>query len=212
MSPLTLLSVCEDMFQLNILNRTKRNLYPRYLTFQLKNSLVKHLYETGHCTEALLRVQKFECWSCFGTWEHHSGEICFKCGGTGVFREVWHYAFRFEVNGRRFSWHQPKTMVDFPVKLSPGLPEVYTDPELPAKENIELFQRHASLAIWNIAIYLFLHGAYPKCVKFSELPYVTSLLWEIRKRYYGWIYWPFTRACQSLRTRLFNDPTDDIPF
>jgi hypothetical protein len=208
MTMLTLLSVCEDMFQLNVLNRVKRNQY-RFISYSLKNELVKYLYERGYCIEALLHCQKFECWSCSGTGEYWSGETCFKCDGSGVFREVWHYAFRFEVRGRRFSWHQPKTLVDFPVKLTPGLPELYKEPTLPDKEDADLFQRRAGKAIWNIAVFLWLHRC--RAINLNEMPVTRETSWKFNQIRYK-VDCFVNEIRKKLRKWLLKDNSEDIPF
>jgi hypothetical protein len=108
-------------------------------------------------------------------------------------------------------------MVDFPVKLTPGLPELYKDPALPEKDNIDLFQQRAGLAIWNIALYLYLHGCirnnnfkFPSAL--FEFPYLREFSWAMRKNYYRYIDLPIDTFRKHLRSWVTGEPIDEPPF
>lgn len=104
------------MFQLNRHARQGRD--KKHLIYQFKNHLVRLFYEQGLCTQTTLQVQKMECWDCNGTGEDWHDEPCWKCGGTGIYRQHHLYRFVFDVQGRRYVWHQPKGLVTFPVRVA----------------------------------------------------------------------------------------------
>lgn len=88
------------------------------LVYDLKNHLVRELCRAGYCRAASIQIQTMECWGCGGTGEHWSGQVCYKCDGTGVYRQHRLYRFVFVVAGRHYVWHQPEGLVDWDVALS----------------------------------------------------------------------------------------------
>ena len=74
--------------------------------YGLKNPLVKHLWSGGHCVAIhrhTVQHEEKECWGCEGLG-------CERCAYTGIWKpaeQVEFLCFRFEVHGKRFSWHQP---------------------------------------------------------------------------------------------------------
>ena len=88
--------------------------------YDLKNHLVRIFYQRGLCASASLQVQKMECWDCNGTGETGwvDSEPCWKCGGTGVYRQHVLFRFVFDVGGKRYVWHQPKSLVTWPVTVA----------------------------------------------------------------------------------------------
>lgn len=101
------------MFHLN--RHAKEHYGQRRLIYAAKNKLLRWLYQNGYCVQAIRKVQRMDCWNCHGTGEHYTGALCYKCGGSGVYRHHWLYEFTFDVDGRRYIWHQPESLVDWPV-------------------------------------------------------------------------------------------------
>jgi hypothetical protein len=187
------------MFQLNVLCRAKQNPYHE-LSYELKNALVKYLYKSGYCIESILHYQDYECWSCGGSGEYYRGVTCYKCDGTGVYRRVWHYAFRFNINGRRFSWHQPKDSVDFKVQELSGDSEKYHDPSLPDKNDVETFRNRCPKAIWRVALFLWLHLSFPLCL--DKMPYLREWRWKFLWEFYRLRGKYIKRPIRELHNRL----------
>lgn len=89
--------------------------------YELKNGLVHRLYASGYCVEALRhRVHREdsqgECYGCDGLG-------CERCNFTGEYRRtrepLVYIAFRFEIEGRKFAWHQSQALVTWSVTLTP---------------------------------------------------------------------------------------------
>jgi len=81
--------------------------------YQLKGKFIKLLYSLGCCEKVYrhhLSAGTRECWSC-------DGFGCPSCKYRGNYfqKERFFLVFRFDVEGKSFSWHQPKELVDFEV-------------------------------------------------------------------------------------------------
>jgi hypothetical protein len=150
-------AAAEMMFRLNV---TARNLRRHPIVdqiYELKNELIKYLYQHGHCVEVKLHSQKRLCHSCDGTGVHlYSGEECWKCDGTGVFAVTQLYAFRFDIAGRRYAWHQLRKLVDYPVTLTEAEPGTFVEPT--PKEDLALKLEDAWLGCCAVWWFLLLHG------------------------------------------------------
>ena len=84
--------------------------------YKAKNHLVRLFYYFGFCRSVRIHTQTLNCWECGGSGDDgHGAGTCWKCGGTGIYRQHLLYAFRFDVNGRTYTWHQPKDLVTWPV-------------------------------------------------------------------------------------------------
>lgn len=122
-SDLALKDACEALYHLNHYAKCLDRCALRDRIYGAKNSLIDHLYRSGKCVEAVRHVQYFpskECWGCFGSGVDNWGDGCERCGGTGNYREdhsVSYVAFRFDVNGTRYSWHQPEHLLAFTPKV-----------------------------------------------------------------------------------------------
>ncbi len=89
--------------------------------YELKNRMVRLLYEQGYCTECVEHRQELpelECFGCdgSGSFDLYDGEPCRRCNGTGVFKEattLTFVCFRFSVEGKTYCWHQPEKVVLF---------------------------------------------------------------------------------------------------
>lgn len=87
--------------------------------YQLKNHLIRHLYETGRCVRLTQERQEMRCRGCFGTGDNGYGDgWCPRCDGTGVYKTHTLYHFRFEYQSLLYDWHQPAALVDWPVTLT----------------------------------------------------------------------------------------------
>lgn len=119
------------MFRLNV---TARNLRRHPITdqiYELKNELIKYLYQHGYCAEVKLHSQKRICHACGGTGVRlYSLEDCWKCDGTGIFAVTQLYAFRFDIAGKRYAWHQLRKLVDYPVVLTDAELGPFVEPTL----------------------------------------------------------------------------------
>lgn len=104
------------LFHLNRLARNGGG--DRPVIYALKNEMVRLLYLQGYCYHVSEQYQRFECWSCGGTGDYWDDGDCWKCGGTGVYRSYRLYQFYFRIGNRRYSWHQPFSLVDWPVVLT----------------------------------------------------------------------------------------------
>ena len=160
--PLSLLQICEDAWALNVLAREKRlrKVAPRGF-YCCKNELIKYLYTHGYCREVLEHVQKFECWNC-------DGDGCYRCD-NGVYKRIYLYAFKFLVGGRCFKWHQPQSLVDYPVELTDPAPTVY---DTPAPKQIDPSTRDEVWMLARLALGLRLRGAreLPRLNLYALLP------------------------------------------
>jgi hypothetical protein len=118
-------TVAYCMFHLN--RQARYGGQHKYLIYRMKNHLVRLLYEQGFCAQTTLQIQRMKCWNCDGTGEDewHDHEPCWKCDGTGVFRQHYLYRFVFDILGRRYVWHQPKSLVAWPVTVEMAGPSEY---------------------------------------------------------------------------------------
>ena len=124
----SLCAAAEWMYRLNVFARSNGRHPINEQIYDLKNVLIKYLYQHGYCVEVKQHIQKKECWRCEGTGEYWTGDECWKCRGTGVFSKVELYAFRFNIEGKRYAWHQPKRLVDYPVTLTEIEPGAFVEP------------------------------------------------------------------------------------
>jgi len=102
------------MFHLNRAAWANDKFQPFY---RAKNHLVRVFYQKGMCRSVRLHAQTKNCWECCGSGnDGHGPGTCWKCGGTGIYRQHVLVLFRFDVNGRFYSWHQPKDLGTCPVR------------------------------------------------------------------------------------------------
>jgi len=106
--------------------------------YALKNSFMRLLYRLGLCDRAYRHVDRFPALvrrNCGGTGRDFQNGYkkeacsCHRCNGTGIFRpalEDRYIVMSFVVEGRRYTWHQPEELIDYPVQL--------TDEDLPMSE------------------------------------------------------------------------------
>jgi hypothetical protein len=133
-------AAAEALFNLNrYAKRRSCQADHRAWIYGLKTGFLRLLCRLGLATEAKVHAVPREGKPCFA---YHGGEDCERCDGTGWYvlpgpQEF--IAFRFEVGGTPFAWHQPRELVDWPVELrddaEPWEPEGGAKPvALPARE------------------------------------------------------------------------------
>ena len=113
-----LLDAMQALFDLNryckhstCKNDNRREIYG------LKNTFIKLLYQSGKCDSVQRHIQTHEakqCWSC-------EGFGCDRCDNTGEYSAAFNsvfLVFSFNIEGVRFTWHQPESSLDYPVKVT----------------------------------------------------------------------------------------------
>lgn len=174
--PWSLSHTAEQMFRLNV---TARNLRRHPLTdqiYELKNVLIKYLYQHGYCVEVKLHSQKRLCHACDGTGVYYTGEECWKCDGTGIFAVTQLYAFRFDIHGKRYAWHQLRKLVDYPITLTDAQPGPFVEPT--PKEELALKLDEAWLACCAVWWFLLFRGIKADLLLFSRTR--LDMLWGWR--------------------------------
>lgn len=105
------LAAAEAMWRLN---RAAKRSWVRGQVYALKTLFIRELYRRfGAVVTRQLQVQR-----CWGTWRHGCDADCPKCGGTGIYSEHELLLFEFEIAGRKYYWHQPASVVDWPVQVT----------------------------------------------------------------------------------------------
>jgi hypothetical protein len=99
--------------------------------YALKNRFVRLLYECGYCTEVQQHtvggeLRESACWGCYG-------DGCERCEGTGVYtamtRLQTYIAFRFQIQGKSYAWHQPTFLVTWPIVEAESIDRGQWEPE-----------------------------------------------------------------------------------
>lgn len=177
--PWSVSCAAEWMFRFNV---TARNLRRHPITdqiYELKNILIKYLYQHGYCVEVKLHTQKRMCYSCEGTGEYWNGEDCWKCNGTGVYSTTQLYAFRFDVASRRYAWHQLRKLVDYPIVLTEAEPSPFVQPT--PKEELSLKLDEAWLGCAIVYWFLLFHRERASLLLFiATRNRIRITLWSIR--------------------------------
>lgn len=151
--PLTVLAMCEDAFDLNVLTREHRLQTIFFRDFyELKSQLIKYLYQHNHSIEVVEHKQEYPCWTC-------NREGCSRCEGTGIHHTAILYAFLFDVRGRKFKWHQPQHRVDYPIKITGPVLKPYDAPS--SKPYVQMTPRRELLVFLRLWLSLYLHGCVP---------------------------------------------------
>lgn len=140
----------ESMWALNTFARQSEDKELKRWIYALKNNLVQVLYQRGYCVHLTRSFQRQECW---GTRNYGCGPHCPKCGGTGIFRENELYTFYFQIGGRRYSWHQPGDLVNWPVQLTDRQVDEYKPPP---ERTVKLTNRsilgHSFIVWWALKL------------------------------------------------------------
>ena len=130
--PSMLKDACEALFNLNRYAKHDRCTRPhRDRIYCLKSAFIKNLYEAGLIDRVAIHsaiASPLQCNRCQGTgdfgryWRYDTGRECHKCHGTGIWRsktELRFVVFSLEVDGQRYSWHQPEEYVDWKFEETP---------------------------------------------------------------------------------------------
>ncbi len=177
------------MFQLNHYARHRAG--QKSYFYALKNQLVQHFYQSGFCESVTQQVQTLPCWSCNGTGvdEWNDGDECWKCHGTGIYRRHHLYRFVFRINGISYVWHQPDSLVTWPVELTSNEQGEYHENDAPGMvkdsittELIELYYATAYLHLQRLG--------YPKPVPSAAVGFRDSLCSDWYHLFWGreWRY------------------------
>jgi len=168
-SPAALNDVAEGLFNLNRYAKHDRcSRAHKDEIYGLKNGLVKALFEGGHCTGWNLHeiVKPQKVLSCYCTsYEDDDGFDCDDVGGcarcnyTGIYRtlpelRVRFVAFRFEIIGCAYTWHQPDEMVTWNYSSVPRYEDAndwQPDAEKPLEMSPRKFARAKALIRWVLA-------------------------------------------------------------
>jgi hypothetical protein len=197
------LGVCAEwMFKLNVFARHAGRHPIVDQIYDLKNVFIRYLYESGYCYEAKLHSQRRLCYSCSGTGVYWTGEECWKCDGTGVFAVTRLYAFRFEVAGRRYAWHQLARLVDYDVALTEGEAEPYVGARDDSEEGERLTLENAVLGCGVLWLGLLWRRRNAELMLFTT----THNWWSVRLR--RGVDWMKVKFLDPVR----NVQEDDVPF
>lgn len=168
-SPAALNDVAEGLFNLN--RYAKHDTCSRAHKeeiYGLKNDLVKALFEGGHCTgwnhHEIVKPEKILYCYC-SSYDDDGGFDCDDVGGcarchyTGIYRRlpelrVRFVAFRFEIIGRRYTWHQPAETVAWNYSSAPKYEDAndwQPDAEKPLEMPPRKFARAKALIRWVLA-------------------------------------------------------------
>jgi len=134
--------------------------------YALKDLLIRELWRQGVPCQLTRQVQTFVCWGC-------GGAGCERCDWSGDYRRVYHYVFRFSVQGRRYIWHQPVPLAPWVDVTAPLLGEWQPRP---ARSPAPLPQ--AACSVLKATVWEWLHTM---GVPAEELPAVPTLRRAVRE-------------------------------
>jgi hypothetical protein len=164
------LVACQAMFRLNrYAMLLRRKSAERDRLYEMKNQMVRLLFDQGRCAACSTDIQELSCRHCqagISHWwdspwgddwdeaEHDPhGHSCEWCNGTGVYKTITLYRFVFDVDGRRFVWHQPSALVSWPVNVDASQSREYADrPRDLARDDLTDDHRR----VLSLAVHLFL--------------------------------------------------------
>ena len=199
--------VATAMYHLNRMASGMGYCTPRERIYELKNHLVRVFYERGYCERVIRQRQTFECWNCNGTGNDDWTErgTCRRCQGTGIYREHVLYCFVFDVNGKRFAWHQPDKLVTWQV-----IAEWDDTPYEQVRGRWEHLSSELTTA-YEALVYVYLkrHGAKPD-VSVSNLRSV--LRYYTSQFKYTRIGRPIYNRYTAIKYRINPQLLDEIPF
>jgi hypothetical protein len=110
------------------------------IIYRLKSVAIKYWYLDGRCLAVGQQKQDQVCNRCGGDGDdpYRDGE-CVRCGGSGIWKSHWLYVFTLEIGGEVFQWHQPESMVNYPVDVDDSRVDHFTPagPPVPANYDYE---------------------------------------------------------------------------
>lgn len=217
----------ELMFKLNHYAYHTRRHDVKYYIYRLKNCFIKWLYENGYCTSVRQQHQILKCNSCY-KGVYWTGEECYHCDGTGIYRETILYQFFFEVSGKTYIWHQPSKLVWWAIMPENEMPGEWTPP----RERGEWFLNILLVELYTMTIFEFLRQQ--KATEYQErvwkagfheaqrqfkyikppvlLGHIVARSWKyaISKLRYSWRRYIRGAQIQWLPNQMISD--DEIPF
>jgi hypothetical protein len=169
-------AICDAAFALFKLNRYAKHIsFPQAqhkLVYELKDRFIRYLYEHGYCEKTYLRKKTVR-------W----------------------YVFRFNIEGRMFTWHQPEDKVDFPIRLTEQTENEMNQTEI---KSLEISSR--KLAEAKVLIKWILENDQQKL---ADIPEIQALTYRIplHDKYYRKFekrYKSPTQAVHDAAFALFN--------
>ena len=145
--------------------------------YTLKDELIKYLYQCGYATEVRESIQERKCRTCGGSGEYWTGEMCYRCYGSGVYAITKLYAFRFCIDGKSYAWHQLQKLVDYPVTLTDAESVPFRKPTV-QDEFISL--QDAWLGVCVVWWALLLHGTVADLLLFSK---IKTYIWKVKMKW-----------------------------
>lgn len=112
-----LVDAAQAMFDLNRYAKICERKAEISTIYSLKNQFIRLLYDLGKCVSAQKHIQQTEekeCWGC-------EGDGCERCDDTGIYKKagtIAYYSLAFEIEGKRFAWHQPEDSVLYRIALT----------------------------------------------------------------------------------------------
>lgn len=161
----SLSQAAEWMYRMNVFARNAGRHTITEQIYDLKDELIKYLYQHDYAVEVIRHIQNRECRTCGGSGQYWTGADCFRCHGTGTFSTTALIAFRFVIEGRRYGWHQLEKLIDYPVTLT--APDIGEYKE-PARGEAILSMDSAwegCCAVWWV---LFWHGRWTPLLLFPS--------------------------------------------
>lgn len=91
----------------------------RRSVYRIKSIAIQHWYGEGRCIAVREQEQELVCHRCGGSGDDPYVDVpCHRCNGTGVYKTIRLIAFKFELGGEYFEWHQPDSQIDFTYTLT----------------------------------------------------------------------------------------------
>jgi len=199
----------------------------------MKSILLRWLYENGYCVSATINLQKLKCRHCDNGVSHwwdeddgyddaydREGHSCGWCEGTGVYKTIKLIRFVFDVEGHRFVWHQPDSLVCYPVALTSDVVRDYADrPRDGTRDNLTNDHLH----VLSLTVRLFLHslglwkrpklrtvGAIAGAVRDDVMAVVRDYYYRV-KLWSRWRRADMRKLTERLR-RIRPPANEEIPF
>lgn len=117
--------VCVSMFNLNRYCKYQScSAANRETIYNLKNRLIKYLYQNSYCSRVYMHTKYYSdkiCFRCNGSGvslEDGYLDDCSDCMGTGIYQsknEKKYYVFDFVINEEKYCWHMPEKNIDFAI-------------------------------------------------------------------------------------------------
>ena len=123
---------CDALFRINRVAKRRNCSDMRDNIYNMKNEWIRFLYCAGYCDRCVhhtVQVKEKSCYRCDGFGTDYSDDECWQCAGTGRFQEaevLTYVLFSFDIEGIRYTWHQPIEDVNFVYGLTESQPSDFT--------------------------------------------------------------------------------------